>query len=47
MGAKHELLTDAEAAYTELRDAVDDMPDARMTEPWLGSWSAREILVHG
>lgn len=46
MGAKHELLTEAEAAYTELRQAVDDVPDARMSEPWLGSWGAREILIH-
>jgi len=46
MGAKQELLTDAEAAYTELREAVDSVPDARMTEAWLGSWGAREILIH-
>jgi hypothetical protein len=46
MGAKQELLREAEAAYTELREAVDGVPDARMTEMWLGSWGAREILVH-
>jgi hypothetical protein len=46
MGAKHELLTEAEAAYTELRVAVESVPDARMTETWLGSWGAREILIH-
>src|SRR3982751_6644917 len=46
MGPKHELLTEAETAYTELREAVDDVPDARMTETWLGSWGAREILIH-
>jgi hypothetical protein len=46
MEARQELLTDTEAAYTELREAVDGVPDARMTEPWLGSWGAREILIH-
>jgi len=46
MGARQELLTETEAAYTELRDAVDSVPDARMTETWLGSWGAREILIH-
>jgi hypothetical protein len=46
MGAKHELLTEAETAYTELREAVDRVPDARMGEPWLGTWGAREILIH-
>ena len=46
MGAKQELLSEAEAAYTELREAVDGVPDARMTETWLGSWGAREILIH-
>ena len=46
MEAKHALLTEAEAAYNELREAVDHVPDTRMTEPWLGSWGAREILIH-
>jgi hypothetical protein len=46
MGVKHELLSDAEAAYTELRQAVDGMPDERMSATWLGTWGAREILIH-
>jgi hypothetical protein len=46
MEGKHELLTEAESAYNELREAVDRVPDVRMTEPWLGSWGAREILIH-
>ena len=46
METKHELLTETESAFTELREAVDGVPDARMTEPWLGSWGAREILIH-
>lgn len=46
MGAKRDLLTEAESAYTELCQAVEGIPDARMSEPWLGSWGAREILIH-
>jgi hypothetical protein len=46
MGARHELLTDADRAFTDLKEAIDGVPDARMTEPWLGAWGAREILVH-
>lgn len=46
MGPKRELLSEAEAAYTELRRAVDGIPDARMSDTWLGTWGAREILIH-
>ena len=46
MDAKHQLLAEAEAAYAELHAAIDGIPEARMTEVWLGTWSAREILVH-
>jgi hypothetical protein len=46
MDAKHQLLAEAEAAYAELHAAIDRIPEARMTEVWLGTWSAREILVH-
>jgi hypothetical protein len=46
MEPKHELLSEAEAAYTELRQAVDGIPDARMSDTWLGTWGAREILIH-
>jgi hypothetical protein len=46
MDDKHALLSDAEAAYADLRQAVDGIPDARMSDVWLGTWGAREILVH-
>ena len=46
MHGKHELLGETEAAYTELRQAVDGISEARMNEPWLGTWGAREILIH-
>jgi hypothetical protein len=46
MGAKQELLSEAEAAYTELRQAVDGIPDERMGDTFLGTWGARDILIH-
>ena len=36
MDDKQVLLIDAETAYTELNQAIDGVPDARMQEPWLG-----------
>ena len=46
MDDKQEILSDTERAYTELREAVDGIPEARMSEPWLGTWGTREIAVH-
>jgi len=46
MGAKQDLLQDAEAAFKDLRDTVSGLPDARMTERWLGTWGVREIVIH-
>ena len=46
MDDKQALLRDAESAYAELHQTIDGVPDARMTEPWLGVWGAREILIH-
>jgi hypothetical protein len=46
MDTTHEILTDADAAYAELRAAIDGIPEARMTERWLGTWGAREIAIH-
>jgi hypothetical protein len=46
MGDKQKLLTDAETAYAELRQAADGLDAARITEPWLGTWGVREILIH-
>ncbi|HLZ72055.1 MAG TPA: DinB family protein [Dehalococcoidia bacterium] len=36
------LHTNTNALLSELRD----LPEAKLTEVWLGSWSARELLVH-
>lgn len=36
------LHTNTNALLAELRD----LPEEKLTEVWLGSWSARELLVH-
>jgi hypothetical protein len=46
MDSGHELVTQTETAYAELREALEGVPEARMTEAWLGTWSVREILIH-
>ncbi len=40
--ALKQLHEDNDALLRELQD----VPEAKMTEPFLGTWSAREILVH-
>jgi hypothetical protein len=42
----HELVAQTETAYDELREALEGLPEARMTDAWLGTWSVREILIH-
>lgn len=46
MQGEHELLAQTETAYAELREALEGVPEARMTSAWLGTWSVREILIH-
>ena len=46
MADKQGALREAEAAFQELRAAVGGLDDRRLSEVWLGTWSAREILVH-
>jgi hypothetical protein len=46
MEHEHELLAETEAAYAELREALEGVPEARMTDTWLGTWGVREILIH-
>jgi hypothetical protein len=46
MDDKQEILSDTERAYAELREAIDGIPAPRMTDPWLGTWGAREIAIH-
>ena len=46
MDSAHDLLTDIDAAYAELSQAIDGIPEPRMTDVWLGTWGTREVLVH-
>jgi hypothetical protein len=46
MGAKQELLQQAEQEYDGLKAAIKGLDEAQMAEVWLGSWGVREILAH-
>ena len=46
MSDKARLLTNADEAFLDLRQAVDGLDDGRLTRVWLGTWSIREILIH-
>jgi hypothetical protein len=46
MDAKRDTLRAAEDAYLELTQSFADLDEPRMTEPWLGAWGVREILIH-
>lgn len=46
MDAKRDTLHAAKDAYLELKQSFADLDEPRMTEPWLGSWGVREILIH-
>jgi hypothetical protein len=46
MGEKDTLLHEAETAFTELRDALAGLDEDRLGRVFLGTWGAREIVVH-
>jgi hypothetical protein len=46
MGAKQDLLQQAEQEYDGLKAAIKGLDDAQMGRVWLGSWGVREILAH-
>ena len=46
MADKRKLLKDADEAYTELLEAVAGLSDLELSRVWLGTWGAREILIH-
>ena len=46
MGAKQELLQQAEQEYEGLKSAIKGLDDAQMSQVWLGSWGVREIVAH-
>src|SRR5262249_4743929 len=46
MGAKQELLQQAEQEYDGLKAAIKGLDEPQMSEVWLGTWGVREILAH-
>jgi hypothetical protein len=46
MSDKATLLREADAAFGELREAIDGLTEEQMREVWLGAWGVREILIH-
>ena len=46
MSEKDTLLRDAETAFTELRDSLAGLDEERLGRVFLGTWGAREIVVH-
>lgn len=46
MGARQELLQQAEEEFDGLKAAIKGLDEAQMREVWLGSWGVREILAH-
>jgi len=46
MGARQELLQQAEEEFDGLKAAIKGLDEGQMREIWLGSWGVREILAH-
>ena len=46
MSDKSTVLHDADAAFAELRQAVEGLGEEPMRQVWLGTWGTREILIH-
>ena len=46
MRDKEKALQEAGEAYEELREAVRGLDDDQSRAVWLGTWGAREILIH-
>lgn len=46
MGAKQELLQQAEQEFDGLKAAVKGLDEAQMGKVWLGTWGVREIVAH-
>jgi len=46
MSDKSSAIAELEAAFRELQQSVDGLPDDKMTTVWFGDWSAKDILAH-
>jgi hypothetical protein len=43
---KQELLKRAAEEYRAFHQAIEGLNEEQLTEPWLGTWSLREIVAH-
>jgi hypothetical protein len=46
LSTKEELLKQAEEEFRAFKAALAGLDEARLTEPWLGTWSIKEIAAH-
>jgi hypothetical protein len=46
MADKQKLIREADEAFGELREAISGLDEPAMKKVWLGSWGAREIVIH-
>ncbi|MHB8577382.1 MAG: DinB family protein [Dehalococcoidia bacterium] len=46
MATRESVLADLQTHHNELLAELQDVPEAKLTEVFLGTWSAREILAH-
>ena len=46
MADKQKLVREADEAFGELREAISGLDEAAMRQVWLGTWGAREIVIH-
>lgn len=46
MREKQTTIADIEAAYKELRSAIEGVPPDRMSEVFLDQWSAKDLVAH-
>ncbi len=46
MADKQKLLREADEAFGELREAIAGLDETEMSRVWLGTWGAREIVIH-
>lgn len=46
MGAKEDLLRQAQEQFQAFKVTLGGLDDKRLTEVWLGTWSIKDILAH-
>src|SRR6266852_2464248 len=46
MSHRQELLERAAEEYRNFHQAIEGLNEEQLTEPWLGTWSIREIVAH-